>query len=153
MNLISPRRRLYHTPPFKARNDSRFFLTVCCAKRNLSQLDKPAVFRVMSAAIEHYMASEKWWMEIFLAMPDHWHALVGFREVSQMEGTVRDWKRFVAKQADVIWQDGFFDHRLRTNESAQEKWQYICLNPVRKGLVAEPEEWKYVWTPENMMAR
>ena len=108
---------------------------------------------MMSSAIEHYLAAEKWWLDLFLAMPDHWHALATFRDVSEMAGTIRDWKRFVSKQAGVTWQDGFFEHRLRTHESANEKWHYIRLNPVRKGLVPEPEDWKFVWMPESMAAR
>lgn len=33
------------------------------------------------------------------------------------------------------WQRDFFDHRLRSIESAAEKAQYIRMNPVRAGLV------------------
>lgn len=28
------------------------------------------------------------------------------------------------------WQEGFHDHKLRTPESEQRKWDYVCLNPV-----------------------
>ncbi len=104
---------------------------------------------MLATAIEQYVAAEKWWVDLFLAMPDHWHALASFREVTGICGVLRDWKRFVAKQAGVVWQDGFFDHRLRSRESADQKWHYIRLNPVRKGLVAKPEDWKYVWIPEG----
>jgi hypothetical protein len=41
------------------------------------------------------------------------------------------------------WQDGFHDHKLRTPEGEQRKWEYVCLNPVRYGLVARPEEWPF----------
>ena len=36
------------------------------------------------------------------------------------------------------WQKGFFDHVLRSQESAGEKWKYVRENPVRAGLVAIP---------------
>ena len=149
MDPIPQRRRLYHAPPVWVRNDAKFFVTVGCARRGPSQLDRPAVFHVITAAIEHYLASEKWWLDIFLAMPDHWHALASFRDANEMAAILRDWKRFVSKRTGVIWQDGFFDHRLRTQESANETWHYIRLNPVTKGLVAEPEEWRYVWMPRG----
>lgn len=67
-----------------------------------------------------------------------------------MEKVLRDWKRFVAKQAGVVWQDGFLDHRLRQEESFEEKAHYIRMNPVRTDLVAEPVEWKYVWPPREI---
>ena len=41
------------------------------------------------------------------------------------------------------WQDGFFDHLLRSGESYAEKWNYVRMNPVRAGLVARPEDWPY----------
>ncbi len=41
------------------------------------------------------------------------------------------------------WQEGFFDHLLRSAESYSEKWEYVRLNPVRAGLCKEPEQWPY----------
>jgi len=39
--------------------------------------------------------------------------------------------------------EGGFDHLLRGHESAQEKWHYLRLNPVRAGLVKRAEDWPY----------
>jgi hypothetical protein len=41
------------------------------------------------------------------------------------------------------WQKGFHDHKFRTPESESRKWEYVCLNPVRYGLVKRPEEWPF----------
>ena len=41
------------------------------------------------------------------------------------------------------WQKGFHDHKFRTIESERKKWEYVCLNPVRAGLVKCPEDWPY----------
>jgi len=41
------------------------------------------------------------------------------------------------------WQDGHHDHKFRTPESESRKWEYVCLNPVRYGLVKRPEEWPF----------
>lgn len=41
------------------------------------------------------------------------------------------------------WQEGFHDHKFRTPESETRKWEYVCLNPVRAGLVKRPEEWPF----------
>jgi putative transposase len=41
------------------------------------------------------------------------------------------------------WQEGFFDHLIRHGESYAEKWEYVRLNPVRAGLVQDPEEWPW----------
>ena len=41
------------------------------------------------------------------------------------------------------WQEGFFDHVLRSSASYAEKWDYVRMNPVRAGLCRTPEEWPY----------
>jgi putative transposase len=42
-----------------------------------------------------------------------------------------------------FWQEGFFDHVLRSDESYSQKWNYVRENPVRAGLVKSVEEWPY----------
>ena len=41
------------------------------------------------------------------------------------------------------WQEGFFDHVLRSAESYAQKWEYVLMNPVRAGLVNDPDDWPY----------
>ena len=41
------------------------------------------------------------------------------------------------------WQAGFFDHLIRHSESYAEKWEYVRQNPVRAGLVANPDQWPW----------
>ena len=36
-----------------------------------------------------------------------------------------------------------FHHRLRRDESYSEKWDYVRMNPVRAGLIADPDRWPY----------
>jgi putative transposase len=36
-----------------------------------------------------------------------------------------------------------FDHVLRSDESYDEKWNYVKENPVRAGLVQIASEWPY----------
>jgi len=42
-----------------------------------------------------------------------------------------------------LWQRGFFDHLLRSEESYGQKWNYVRENPVRAGLAQNPEDWPY----------
>jgi hypothetical protein len=42
-----------------------------------------------------------------------------------------------------VWQRGFFDHILRSEESYRQKWNYVRDNPVRAGLVANANDWPY----------
>jgi REP-associated tyrosine transposase len=42
-----------------------------------------------------------------------------------------------------VWQEEFFDHVLRSNESYSQKWEYVKENPVRAGLVKKSEDWPF----------
>jgi len=44
---------------------------------------------------------------------------------------------------DPVWQRGFFDHLLRSEESYVQKWDYVRKNPVRAQLVERVEDWPY----------
>ena len=79
-------------------------------------------------------------------MPDHVHGLMCFPPQVGMLKTLSDWKHFTARQFGIVWQRGFFDHRLRSDEAYVEKAHYIRMNPVRAGLVTKPEEWPHVWS-------
>lgn len=48
-----------------------------------------------------------------------------------------------AKRPSRIWQEGFFDHLLRNEESLAQKWDYVRENPVRAGLVSVSDDWPY----------
>src|SRR5690348_1089602 len=45
------------------------------------------------------------------------------------------------KRTGRLCQTRFFDRALRTVREYNEKVEYIHLNPVRRGLVAKPEDW------------
>lgn len=78
-------------------------------------------------------------------MPDHVHALVAVPADRSLTVVVRRWKAFLHTQAGIEWQSGFFDHRLRSDESEEQKAEYIRMNPVRAKLVKRQEDWPFVW--------
>jgi REP element-mobilizing transposase RayT len=44
-----------------------------------------------------------------------------------------------------VWQEESFDHVLRSEESLAEKLEYVRQNPVRRGLVTRPEDYRWLW--------
>jgi putative transposase len=115
--------------------------------RGSNQLCTPAVAEKLFTAVRHYHEQLRWHVSLWLLMPDHLHALVACPREEDFAKTVAAWKRFTARDAGIVWQKGFFDHRLRNDENFEEKAHYIRMNPVRKGLVAQPEDWPFVWNP------
>jgi len=49
------------------------------------------------------------------------------------------------KRQGHVWQDESFDHILRSNEGVRQKVEYICQNPVRRGLARTPDEYPWLW--------
>jgi putative transposase len=48
-----------------------------------------------------------------------------------------------ALDAGHIWQRCFYDFIVRTELKKREKLRYMHRNPVRRGLVLEPEQWAW----------
>jgi len=44
---------------------------------------------------------------------------------------------------DCQWQRASFHHRIRSDESAEERRAYMIENPVRAGLVQRARDWPY----------
>src|SRR6185369_5708272 len=44
-----------------------------------------------------------------------------------------------------VWEEESFDHVLRSDESLKEKCEYIRQNPVKAGLVKNPESYRWLW--------
>ena len=85
----------------------------------------------------------------YVIMPDHVHLFVCGPKDFVLGRWIGLLKQTLAKAAGkpaaggTPWQEGFFDHLLRSDESMSEKWGYIRRNPVRAALVQRPEDWPY----------
>ena len=83
-------------------------------------------------------------------MPDHIHLFAAFSPASpDLSFWVKGLKAVVARHLKTqdlnppYWQERFFDHVLRSEESYAQKWVYVRDNPVRAGLVANWADWPY----------
>jgi putative transposase len=143
----SPPRRhaLPHTPPDFVKAGSVFFITICALPRGASTLTPSSTWNLIQTAALHYQTIGRWNLRLLLAMPDHVHMLASFPQQDAMHRVIAAWKHYIAREVSVRWQRDFFDHRLRTDESFDEKAAYIRQNPVRAKLVATESERPCVW--------
>jgi REP element-mobilizing transposase RayT len=86
----------------------------------------------------------------YVIMPDHIHLFVrlpveGIGLSRWMQGLRTAVGKTLLRMgyAKPHWQEGFFDHVLRSDESYGDKWRYVAENPVRAGLVCRAEQWPY----------
>jgi len=105
----------------------------------------------------------------FVIMPNHLHLIAA---ASDLHAMMRDFKRFTSRtihdrlMADgrttalewldraaqrarrergdfSFWQDGFHPQEISSPSLFEQKLRYLHENPVRKRLVATPEDWWY----------
>ncbi len=146
------RRPLGHeVPPWIDPDASEYFVTICSQPRGINQLCQPVVAEALLASARFYSEQRKWFLAPFLLMPDHVHMLACFPRACRMETVISAWKRYTAIKLGIEWQNRFFDHRLRSNESAEEKCRYILTNPVRAGLVEDAASWPHMMCTDPRM--
>ena len=143
---LPERKTLPHGRPFFP--ESPFFITIHAAARNRNVLALPELAPRLWEEWLAYANLGRCFPALFLVMPDHVHGFFTFPQSEVMQNVVSAWKRITARRYGVNWQRDFFDHRIRNDEERQKKADYILTNPVRKGLVAIPESWPYVWRAE-----
>jgi REP element-mobilizing transposase RayT len=128
----------------------RYFITICTVNRRKILAEEKAVF-VLRREWESAMERHGWAIGSYVVMPDHVHFFCTDGEqgvrLSEFVGKWKEWTtKALKREAGLdgqIWQKGFFDHLLRSSESYSEKWEYVRNNPVRAGLVAQPEDWPF----------
>jgi REP-associated tyrosine transposase len=138
------RKQLDHSAHFHGRFGATYFVSICCQHRGVNQLCTDRVANVLFETARRYHASQRWYLKLLLLMPDHLHMLIGIPGDTQLSDLIRDFKRITTRLANVARQRNFFDHRLRHDESLDEKAAYVRENPVRAGLITEGKEWLYV---------
>jgi REP element-mobilizing transposase RayT len=93
-----------------------------------------------------YDRHQRWYITVFVLMPDHIHALLSFHRDKSMSRVIGDWKHYHSHQHGIVWQAGYFDHRLRDDERGEQlaaKINYIRHNPIAAGLCAKMEDWPW----------
>ncbi len=141
------RKRLPHGIPLWVEPHREiYFMTVNCRPRFRNQLALPETAERIFETVFHRQEQSHWWPYIFLLMPDHLHAMLSFPSSGKPIRTIMSkWKEWTCKEIGIGWQDDFFEHRLRHDESRRQKANYILANPVRANLVGRAEDWPFVY--------
>ena len=115
--------------------------------------------RAREIVLKHCLHDHGREIELYCAvvMPDHVHLLLRLLEdehgvlfgLVEIVGAIKSVSsRAIAKtlgRHEPVWQDESHDHVLRRNEDLEEVAEYICNNPVRKGLCSSFDEYPYLW--------
>ena len=147
---LPDRDRPGHRRPAWASASDPIFITICGAKRGANQFASEHPWKCLVNAAEHTHAVGLWQPLLMLAMPDHVHLIARIPKSSGIAMAIRRFKRAASYGNPIKWQAAAFDHRIRSDDSYREKWQYVLTNPKRAGLTADSNRWSYVKTWSHM---
>ena len=89
------------------------------------------------------------WVSAYVVMPEHVHLLVSEPERNKLSTALQMLKQIVARKLNAgrsvepFWQHRYYDFNVWSRRKFREKRWYIHGNPVRRGLVANPEDWPW----------
>jgi len=139
----------------------RYFLTFCTHSRRRI-FEDPAAVRLVRAHFVQSAAREHFGILAYCFMPDHAHLLVeGLDDASDLRRFVREAKQrsgfeHARQSGRRLWQDGYYDHVLRDDESSLAVTRYILENPIRAGLAERvdgyPHSGSEVYTMKELLS-
>jgi putative transposase len=136
--------RVAHRTPTWVESGATYHIRFSIDLKHPVSLTNPNPGETLLDSARFYHERERWACRLFLLMPDHLHALLTFPYDTDMGDIVGAWKGYHDKHHDIHWQENYFDHRIRSRAELEEKAMYIRMNPVRKNLCRNPEDWPWV---------
>jgi len=129
-----------------APQETRTYLvtTVTAERRSLFQVTATA--ELFEQTILDYHSQGKFLLHAFVIMPDHFHALITPAPDVSLEKAVQFIKggfSFRLKSKHDVWMRSFNESQIATEEKFISCVRYIEENPVRRGLVAAPEDYRF----------
>ena len=134
------------------------FVTFSCYYR-LPSLSQAGAKEILVEELDRDRTKHGFLILAYVLMPEHVHLVLFPPEGMKLGLVIREIKSRSAKRyfagsevappgtIRVFWQGRCYDHNCRTPETVREKIHYCHNNPVKRGLVSEPSEWR--WSSYN----
>jgi putative transposase len=133
--------------------ESLHFITFSCYHR-LPYLDTPNSKSTVEALLEQIRARHQARIYAYVLMPEHVHLFINEPPSILLGQFLKSFKQSVSRQLkgarEQFWQDRYHDKNIRGEEAFSEVVHYIHQNPVKRGLVTAPEQ--YRWTSYHHLA-
>lgn len=121
-------------------------------------LKRPEIADLVADALR-FFEGQRYRLDVWVIMPNHVHAVFWPLPDEDVSRIVQSWKRYTSRQANTIlgrtgqtfWQPEAYDHWIRNDEEHARCCRYVVNNPVKAGLCAAPEDWRWssVWRGEQ----
>ncbi|HEY6339736.1 MAG TPA: transposase [Candidatus Sulfotelmatobacter sp.] len=123
------------------------FITFSCDRR-MPLLDSAAARELCERELERVRRWYGCYLTGYVVMPEHVHLLLSEPERSKLSVVMQMLKQLTsqklrAKSLPRFWQVRYYDFPVWSEAKRVEKLRYMHRNPVKRGLVARPEDWKW----------
>jgi len=102
---------------------------------------------VVASALKHFHTS-RYRLCAYVVMNDHVHVVFQPLESWDLSKILHSWRSFSShwiqrsrKTAGTLWEPGYYDRIVRTEEDLREKVNYILDNPRRRWAELKEYEW------------
>jgi putative transposase len=120
------------------------FLTFSCYRRR-AYLSAVAARELFEDALERVRRRYLLALAGYVVMPEHVHLLVNEPRCALLSRAIQALKLSVSMRSRErpFWQAHYYDFNVSTQRKFVEKLRSIHRNPVRRGLAAKAEDWKW----------
>jgi putative transposase len=129
-------------------------ITFSCYKRQ-PLLRTPEAKDTVARFLEQTRRQQGLLIAAYVLMPEHVHLLTNEPAVDTLATFLQIFKQLTARELKSpdqkqFWQRRYYDFNVSSQEKFVEKLRYIHRNPVVRGLVSKPED--YRWSSFNHYA-
>ncbi len=123
------------------------------AKNSPTYLRIPEIAQIVLESFDWLETECHWRIPAAVIMPNHVHILLVDSELAtkSLERSIGIMKGFTAREANKIlnrkgqfWMPENFDHWCRSADKTESVKRYIRNNPVKAGLVKNPDDWRWL---------
>jgi putative transposase len=123
------------------------FITFSCYKRQ-PFLHTPQAKDTVQEILEQTRKQQGLCIAAYVLMPEHVHLLTDEPSTGTVATFLQILKQLTSRQLkspdqQQFWQRRYYDFNVSSNAKYIEKIQYIHHNPVKRGLVTQPEDYRW----------
>jgi putative transposase len=130
------------------------FITFSCYHRQpFLQTDTPK--NIIQIILEQTRKQQGLCIAAYVIMPEHIHLLTNEPKTGTVASFIQIFKQLTSRELKSasqkqFWQRRYYDFNVHSSEKRTEKIRYIHRNPVTRGFVSKPED--YRWSSFNHYA-
>ncbi len=143
---LQPRAFRYDSGMRFAPQETRTYLVTAVTAQRRRLFQVTATAKLLEQTILDYRSQRKFLLHAFVIMPDHFHALITPAPDVSLEKAVQFIKggfSFRLKSKLEVWMRSFNESQIISEEKFTNCARYIEENPVRRGLVTTPGEYRF----------